>query len=65
MGRRAERGAMKFIVQIPCYNEEATLPQTVAITGRLRMTEIEAVIFAAILLIGERPRESETERVGT
>ena len=40
---------MKLIVQIPCYNEEATLPQTVADIPR----EIEGVDEVEILIIDD------------
>lgn len=40
---------MKLIVQIPCYNEEATLPQTVADIPR----EIVGVDEVEILVIDD------------
>lgn len=40
---------MKLIIQIPCYNEEATLPQTVRDLPR----EIEGVDCVEVLIIDD------------
>ena len=51
---------MKVIVQIPCYNEEGTLPATVADIPR----KIEGVDEVEVLIIddGSKDRTSEVAR---
>src|SRR5688572_31077896 len=51
---------MKLIVQIPCYNEEATLPETIAAIPR----RIEGIDTVEILVIddGSTDRTVETAR---
>ncbi len=45
---------MKLIVQIPCYNEEQTLPQTVADIPR----EIDGIDEVELLVIDDRLRDA-------
>ena len=48
---------MKLIVQIPCYNEEATLPETVAAIPRL----IQGIDKVEILVIDDGSTDRTVE----